>query len=159
MAVTGYLIVFTSTHHTRTGDHQVGTCPNILVWSLPSLCLLSNTSTQESSFRPKEQWQTMVKNQMTSHAPRDHRRTYTKFHNCFTTRARSHHIKLFEHQSLSLHSTLCLKKTSHLWLAITLMHVNGFWYFFGRNVTDKVGNQKMLYYATSNSEQCTVSRV
>jgi len=22
----------------------------------------------------------------------------------------------------------CLKKTSHLWLAITLMHVNGFWY-------------------------------
>jgi len=25
--------------------------------------------------------------------------------------------------------TPCLKKTSHLWLAITLMHVNGFWYF------------------------------
>jgi len=23
--------------------------------------------------------------------------------------------------------------------------------FFGRNVTDKVGNQKMLYYATSNN--------
>jgi len=23
--------------------------------------------------------------------------------------------------------------------------------FFGRNVTDKVGNQKMLYYATSNT--------
>ena len=23
----------------------------------------------------------------------------------------------------------CLKKTSHLWLAITLTHVNGFWYF------------------------------
>ena len=27
--------------------------------------------------------------------------------------------------------------------------LNGFWYFFGRNVTDKVGNQKTLYYATS----------
>ena len=26
-------------------------------------------------------------------------------------------------------STLCLKKTSHLWLAITLAHMNGFWYF------------------------------
>jgi len=24
------------------------------------------------------------------------------------------------------HSTPCLKKTSHLWLAITLMHINGF---------------------------------
>jgi len=43
------------------------------------------------------------------------------------------------------------QKTSHLWLAITLTHMNGFWYFFGRNVTDKVGNQKMLYYATSNN--------
>jgi len=31
------------------------------------------------------------------------------------------------------------------------MHVNGFWYFFGRNVTDEVGNQKTLYYATSNN--------
>ena len=29
--------------------------------------------------------------------------------------------------------------------------MNGFWYFFGRNVTDKVGNQKTLYYATSNN--------
>jgi len=26
-------------------------------------------------------------------------------------------------------TTPCLKKTSHLWLAITLMHVNGVWYF------------------------------
>ena len=42
-------------------------------------------------------------------------------------------------------------KKSHLWLAITLTHMNGFWYFFGRNVTDKVGNQKTLYYATSNN--------
>ena len=32
-----------------------------------------------------------------------------------------------------------------------LTHMNGFWYFFGRNVTDKVGNQKVLYYATSNN--------
>jgi len=31
MAVTEYLIVFTSTNHTRSGDHQVGTRPNILV--------------------------------------------------------------------------------------------------------------------------------
>jgi len=41
------------------------------------------------------------------------------------------------------------QKTSHLCLAITFTHVNGFWYFFGRNVTDKVNNQKTLYYATS----------
>jgi len=26
--------------------------------------------------------------------------------------------------------TPCLKKTSHLWLAITLTHMNGFWYFW-----------------------------
>ena len=43
------------------------------------------------------------------------------------------------------------QKTSHLWLAITLTHMNGFRYFFGRNVTNKVGNQKTLYYATSNN--------
>jgi len=42
------------------------------------------------------------------------------------------------------------QKTTRLWLAITLTHMNGFWYF-GRNVTDKVGNQKTLYYATSNN--------
>ena len=47
-------------------------------------------------------------------------------------------------------STPCLKKTSplacynfeaHEWILI----------FFGRNVIDKVGNQKTLYYATSNN--------
>ena len=43
------------------------------------------------------------------------------------------------------------QKTSHIWLAITLMHGNGFWYFFGRNVTDKVGNQTTLYNATSSN--------
>jgi len=43
------------------------------------------------------------------------------------------------------------QKTSYLWLAITLTHVNWFWYFFGRNVTDKAGNQKMLYYLTTNN--------
>ena len=43
-------------------------------------------------------------------------------------------------------NTPCLKKTSHLWLAITLTHMNGFWYFFGRNVADNVGNQKTLYF-------------
>jgi len=30
---------------------------------------------------------------------------------------------------------------------ITLTHMNGFC-FFGRNVTDEVGNRKTLYYAT-----------
>jgi len=30
---------------------------------------------------------------------------------------------------LRAETTLCLKKTSHLWLAITLTHMNGFWYF------------------------------
>jgi len=40
--------------------------------------------------------------------------------------------------------TLYLKETSHLWLAITLTYVDAFWYF-GRNVTDKVSNQKTLY--------------
>jgi len=58
-------------------------------------------------------------------------------------------------ESLSYHATLfacwytpCLKKTSHLWLAITLTRMNEFWYFFGRNVSNKVDNQKTLYYAT-----------
>jgi len=37
------------------------------------------------------------------------------------------------------------QKTSHLWLAVTLTYVNGFWYFFGSNVTNKVSNQKTLY--------------
>jgi len=31
--------------------------------------------------------------------------------------------------SCNVHSILCLKKMSHLWLAITLTHMNGFWYF------------------------------
>jgi len=39
-------------------------------------------------------------------------------------------------------TTPCLEKTSHLWLAITLTHMNRFWYFFGRNFTNKVGYQK-----------------
>jgi len=30
------------------------------------------------------------------------------------------------------------QKTSHLWAAMTLRYSNGFWYFFGRDVTDKV---------------------
>ena len=34
------------------------------------------------------------------------------------------------------------QKTSHLWLAITLTRMNGFWYSFGRNVTDKVSNER-----------------
>jgi len=42
------------------------------------------------------------------------------------------------------------QKTSHLWLAITLTHLNGF-SFLGRNITDKVGNQKTLYNATSSN--------
>jgi len=47
--------------------------------------------------------------------------------------------------------TPCLKKTSHLWLAITLTRVNGFWYFFGRNVMDKLSNQKTLHELTCAS--------
>jgi len=43
-----------------------------------------------------------------------------------------------------------VSKTSHLWFAISLTHVNGFWYFC-RNVTDKVSNQKVLYCVTSNN--------
>jgi len=35
----------------------------------------------------------------------------------------------------------CYDFDTHEWILI----------FFGRNVTDKVGNQKMLYYATSNN--------
>jgi len=50
--------------------------------------------------------------------------------------------------SSMLHCTPCLKKRSHLWLAITLTHVNAFGYYFGVNVADKVSNQKTLYYAT-----------
>ena len=35
----------------------------------------------------------------------------------------------------------CYNFDAHEWILI----------FFGRNVTDKVGNQKMLYHATSNN--------
>jgi len=42
------------------------------------------------------------------------------------------------------------QKTSHLWLAIT-WHTWMNFDIFGRNVTDKVGNQRMLYYATSDN--------
>ena len=35
----------------------------------------------------------------------------------------------------------CYNFNAHEWI----------WIFFGRNVTDKVGNQKTLYYATSNN--------
>jgi len=44
-----------------------------------------------------------------------------------------------------------VSKKSHLCLAITLTHVDGLWYFFRRNVTNKVSNQNMLYYVTSNN--------
>jgi len=47
-------------------------------------------------------------------------------------------------------TTPCLKKTSHRWLAKTLTH-EWILIFFGRNVTDKVGYQKALYYATSSN--------
>jgi len=44
------------------------------------------------------------------------------------------------------------QKTSHLWLAIELWRTwMDFDIFFGRNVTDKVDNQKTLYYVTSNN--------
>ena len=47
-------------------------------------------------------------------------------------------------------NTLCLK-TSHLWLAITLVHVNGFLIFYLAEMLDKVSNKKTLYYATSSN--------
>jgi len=34
---------------------------------------------------------------------------------------------------------------------MTLTHVNGFFDIFGTNSTDKVRNQKTLYYASSNN--------
>jgi len=43
------------------------------------------------------------------------------------------------------------QKKSHLWPAIILTHMNGFWFFFWQKCYDKVGNQKTLYYATSNN--------
>jgi len=43
-----------------------------------------------------------------------------------------------------IHQYTVSQKMSHLWIAITLRHANGFWYFFGRNVTDRVSNQKTL---------------
>jgi len=43
------------------------------------------------------------------------------------------------------------QKTSHLWLAVTLAHVNGFWHFFGRNTSDKESNQNTFFCATSNN--------
>jgi len=45
-----------------------------------------------------------------------------------------------------------VSKTSHLWLAITFDTCEQILiFFFGRNVTDKVSNQKTLYYVTSNN--------
>ena len=63
----------------------------------------------------------------------------------------SHSIRTRCDQRFRPHIYTVSQKTSHLWLAITLTHMNGFWYFFGRNVTDKIGNQKTLYYATSSN--------
>ena len=57
----------------------------------------------------------------------------------------------FQCKTLFIDNYIVSQKTSHLWLAITLTHMNGFWYFFGRNVTDKVGNLKTFYYATSSN--------
>jgi len=39
------------------------------------------------------------------------------------------HVNPINHLDLLLRSTPCLKKTSRLWLAITLTHMNGFYYF------------------------------
>ena len=50
--------------------------------------------------------------------------------------------------------TQCLK-TSHIRIAITVTHMNRFWYFFGWNLTDKVGNQKTLYATANNLCFCT----
>ena len=48
------------------------------------------------------------------------------------------------------------QQTSHLWLAITFTQWTDF-DIFGRNVIDKVSNQKTIYYATSiNVCFCTI---
>ena len=44
-----------------------------------------------------------------------------------------------------------VSKTSNVWLAITMTHVDGFWYFWHKYYWYKVSNQKPLYYATSNN--------
>jgi len=36
----------------------------------------------------------------------------------------------------------CVSKTCRLWFTITLTHVNRFWYFCGKCITNKVSNQK-----------------
>jgi len=52
---------------------------------------------------------------------------------------------LLRYLPVAIHS---VSKNVPLWRAT---HVNGSWYFFCTNVTDKVSYQKMLYYATSNN--------
>jgi len=54
-------------------------------------------------------------------------------------------IKLYIHRvSKNVPSLACYNFDAHEWISI----------FFGRNVTNKVGNQKVLYYATSNNLCC-----
>jgi len=53
--------------------------------------------------------------------------------------------------TIGMHVHTVSQKTSHVWFAITLTHVNAFWYFWQKCYTDKVSNQKALYCATSNN--------
>jgi len=43
------------------------------------------------------------------------------------------------------------KKASHLWLAVTLTHVNGFWYFFGTNAL------AVLVHWQNSTSRCLIS--
>jgi len=49
--------------------------------------------------------------------------------------------KLYTMSQKNVPPLACYNFDTHEWILI----------FFGRNVTDKVGNQKTLYYATSNN--------
>jgi len=44
-----------------------------------------------------------------------------------------------------------VSKTSHLWACYNFETHEWILVFFGRNVSDKVGNQTTLYYVTSNN--------
>ena len=46
-------------------------------------------------------------------------------------------------------TTLCLKKTSPTFLAITRKSIDGFFITFGRNVTEKESNHMLLHFPTS----------
>jgi len=58
------------------------------------------------------------------------------------TSTKATHERLYTHRvSKNVPPLACYNFDTHQWILT----------FFGRNVTDKLGNQKTLYYATSNN--------